>query len=217
MANTGRMVKESIVQELASTLAGRSNFFVTAVSRLPAAEADAFRQKLSTSQARLIMVKRRLGQRAIEPLKLSGLAELLEGSVAFVLPEADVLPTAKLIVDFVKAHEEQVAVRGAVIDGQILDKARVEQLASLPPKPVLLAHVVFTIESPMTDVIFTLEQLIGELAWVTEQAAAKKPAEATPAAAAPQPETPTTPTPEAGPSGAPPDKTPTKQGEGTTS
>ena len=205
MANIGRMVKESLVEEFASTLAERPNFFVTALSRLPAAEADAFRQKLSSSQARLVMVKRRLGRRAIEPLKLSGLAELLEGSVAFVLPDGDVLPTAKLIVDFVKTHEERVVVRGAVIDGQLLDKARVEQLASLPPKPVLLAHVVFTIESPMSDVIFTIEQLIGELAWVTEQAAAKKPAEPAPApeaaakpvdasvSATPDPETPTNP------------------------
>ena len=211
MANIGRMVKESLVEEFASTLAERPNFFVTALSRLPAAEADAFRQKLSSSQARLVMVKRRLGRRAIEPLKLSGLAELLEGSVAFVLSDGDVLPTAKLIVDFVKTHEERVVVRGAVIDGQLLDKARVEQLASLPPKPVLLAHVVFTIESPMSDVIFTIEQLIGELAWVTEQAAAKKPAEP-----APTPEAAATPA-DASASATPEPETPTKPEEGTTS
>ena len=174
MASVGRLVKESMVEEISTELSKRPDFFVTAVNRLPASEADLFRRKLSASQARLVVIKRRLGRRAIESLKLSGLAELLEGSVGLVLPGADVLPIAKLIVEFIKTHEEQVAVRGAVIDGQVLDKSRVEQLAHLPPKPVLLAQVVATIESPLADVIVTIERLIGDVAWTAEQAAAKK-------------------------------------------
>lgn len=178
MASVGRMVKESITKEIATQLAERPNFFVTAVNRLPAADADALRQKLFASKARLVLIKRRLGRRAIEPLKLAGLNELFEGSVGLVLVGDDVLPAAKLIVDFHKAHEEQLGIRGAVIDGQVLAKHYVEQLASLPARPVLLAQVVATIEFPLADVIFTLERLLGDLAWVIEQAAAAKPAAA---------------------------------------
>ena len=173
MANVGRMVKESIVKELSTHLSGRPSFFVTAMNRLPAVEADALRQKLFASKAKLIVVQRKLGQRVVQPLNITGLAELFEGSVGLVLPSEDVLPTAKAIVDFIKTHEDQLAVRGGVMDGQLLDKARVEQLASLPPKPVLLAQVVATIEAPITDVILTLERLIGDIAWLAEQAAAR--------------------------------------------
>ena len=73
MAKVGRMVKETSVQEIATNLSERPNFFITAVNRLPAAETDAFRQKLFASQARLLMIKRTLGLRAFEPLKISGL------------------------------------------------------------------------------------------------------------------------------------------------
>ncbi len=202
MANVGRMVKESIIQELSSTLAKRPNLFVTTVNRLPSAEADSLRQKLYTSQARLVLVKRRLGRRTVEQLNVPGLAELLEGSVGLVLPGEDVLPAAKLIVDFIKTHEDQLAVRGGMVDGQLLDKTHVEELASLPPKPILLAQVVATLESPMADVIFTLEQLIGDVAWLLGEGGGEKTplpatqaggqAEATPAqAASPLPETPT--------------------------
>ena len=177
MASVGRLVKESILKELSTELSGRPNFFVTALGRMPASEADALRLKLyTTSKAKVITIQRRLGLRALEPLKLDGLTQLLEGSVALVLPGDDALPAAKLIVDFVKTHEGQLAVRGAVIDGQLLDKSRVEQLANLPPKGVLLAQVVATIEAPLADVVFTLERLIGDVAWTAEQAAAKKPA-----------------------------------------
>jgi large subunit ribosomal protein L10 len=210
MAKVGQLVKAGMAEELGHRLAGHPNFFVTTVTRLPAAETDAFRQKLFTSRARLVMVKRRLGQRAAQALKVDGLSELFEGSVGLVLAGDDVLIAAKTLVEFRKTHEEQLTVRGAVIDGQLLDRARVEQLASLPPRPVLLTQVVFTVESPIADVLATLEQLIGDLAWVMEQAAAMKPA-STPAEAASGPapvsEPPPAPAPEAD-GGPPPEPAP---------
>ncbi|MBI2105172.1 MAG: 50S ribosomal protein L10 [Candidatus Omnitrophica bacterium] len=175
MARVGRMVKEAGVEELSTALSSRPNFFVAGVNRLPASDADAFRKQLSGSQARLVVVKRRLGRRAVERLKIDGLANLFEGSVGIVLAGDDALLAAKLLVEFRKAHEERLSVRGGVIDGQLLDPARVEELAQLPPKPVLLAQVVLTLESPLADVIFTLERLIGDIAWLAEQAAAAKP------------------------------------------
>ena len=192
------MVKESIVDELSTALSKQPNVFVTSINRLPASEADVFRRRLSTSQARLIMINRRLGQRVVAPLHIAGLQELLEGSVGLVLAGGDVPPIAKLIVEFRKAHAEGMAVRGALIDGALLDTPAVETLASLPPKPMLLAQVVSTIESPIADLIFTVERLIGDLAWLVEQAAAKRPAEPAPAVlapaeAAPSPQTPTPP------------------------
>ena len=175
MPRVGRMVKESMVKELSTTLSERPNVFVTALNRLPATEANTLRQRLHTSRAQLVVIQRRLGQRAFAQSHLVDFAQLLEGSVGLVLPSEDVLPIAKLIVEFIKSHENQLSLRGAIIDGQLLDRARVEQLASLPPRPMLLAQVVATIESPMADVIFTVERLIGDLAWVAEQAATKKP------------------------------------------
>lgn len=185
MANVGRLVKESSVRELSSSLEEQPDFLITTVNRLPAAEADRLRRQLSGSRARLLVVKRTLGCRTVEHLNLSGASEgivkLLEGTVGFVLPGDDVLPAAKTIVEFIKAHEDQLAVRGAFIDGQLLDKSRVEQLASLPPKPVLLAQVLATIESSISQLIFTVEQLIGDVIWAADEAAGKKPtaAEAT--------------------------------------
>ena len=192
MAQVGRLVKESLVDEVARHLKHRPNFFVASVTRLPAAETDVLRQKLFTSQARLVVVKRRLGQRAVDGLKITGLADLLEGSIGFILSGEDVVQTAKLLTEFRKSREEQITLRGAVIDGQVLDKIRVEQLAQLPPRPALLAQVVGAIESPIADVIFTIERLIGDLGWIIEQAAAQRPPahtppEATPAAAPPEP------------------------------
>ena len=218
MPNVGRLVKESAVKELSERLSQRPDFLVTTMKRLPVAEADRLRQKLSGSQARLVMIKRTLGERMMEQLNLSGVTELFEGSVGLVLPGEDILPAAKTVVEFIKTHEEQLAVRGAFIEGVLLDKQRVEQLASLPPKPMLLAQFVATIESPIADVIFTLERLIGDLIYAADQAAEKKPlpapvtegqAGAPAPQSAPTAEAPVAPTaPEAPSAAAPPETTP---------
>ncbi len=186
MASIGHMVKESLAGRITEELSERPNFFVTQVNRLSAPDADSLRQKLHASKARLLVVKRRVGQRTIEKLNVAGLAELMDGSVGLVLAGEDALQAAKLIVDFIKTHENQLTVRGGIVDGQLLDKSRVEQLAALPPKPVLLAQVVGTLEAPISDVIFTIERLIGDIAWLAEQVAAQKPAEAPKAEAAPE-------------------------------
>jgi large subunit ribosomal protein L10 len=176
MASVGRMVKESIVEDLSKRLNQGSNVLIASVNRLSAPDADVLRRRLSASQARMVMIKRRLSARALDGLKMAGIESLFEGSVGIILPGGDVLPTAKALVDFIKEHAEQLAVKGGVVDGQLRDAKRIEQLASLPPKPVLLAQVLGMIEAPLADVIGTLERLIGDIAWIAEQAAAAKPA-----------------------------------------
>lgn len=183
MASIGRMVKESIVRDATSGLTQQSNLFIASVNRLPASEANIFRQKLSGSQARLVMIKRRLGKQALASLKITGFDDLLKGSVGFIIPMGDdVLQVAKALVEFGKAHEEQMSIQGGQIEGQMLDAKGIKALADLPAKPVLLAQVLGTLEAPIADVIFTIERLIGDLAWIAEEAGKAKPAAPTAAA-----------------------------------
>ena len=184
MPKVGRLVKESSVRDIAGGISERPNFLVTSINRLPASEADRLRQALSGVQGRMIVVKRRLGRRAIEGLKLPGVGDnlfaLLEGTVGLVLPKDDLLPVAKALVEFIKAHEDQLTVRGGLFDGQVLDKHRVEELASLPSKAVLLAQVLGTIEAPIAQLIATVEQLISDLIYGIDELAKKKPLPAAP-------------------------------------
>ena len=186
MAKVGRQVKELMVEELTSALKERQTFFVASVGPLQAGEADTLRKRLSGVQARLLMIKRTLGLQGIRALKLDQAEGLFDGSVTIVLPGEEVIPAAKLLFDFIKEAQDKLVVRGGLIDGQLLDKNRLQELANLPPKPVLIAQLIGVIESPISDVITTLEAAMTELAWVIDEASKKKPAEA-PAAPAEAP------------------------------
>ena len=203
MAKVGRLIKELAVKELTTSLKERPHFFVASWGTLTSVETDAFRKRLRASQARLVTVKRTLGLKSLAELKLDEAIPLFDGSVALVLPGKDLIQAAKLLVELAKGTDDNIAIRGGWVEGQLLNKQRLEELASLPSKPQLIAGLVAVLESPMTSLIMTVEGALRELVRVVEamgaQAAAAKPAaESAPAAAADTP-APSAPTPMAAP------------------
>ena len=182
MAQVGRQVKERMIQELTDKLKQRANFFVASLGLLQAVQADTLRKQLRTVRAEVVVSKRTLGARGVLSLQLSEVGPLCTGSVAFVLSSGDVVQVAKLIVEFAKANEDKLKVRGGWVDGQLLDHQRVEELAKLPSKPQLIAQLIAQVESPLASLVWAIEGLFGELAWVIEEAGKSRPAAAAAAA-----------------------------------
>jgi large subunit ribosomal protein L10 len=175
MAKVGRLVKDIMVRDVEAALQQQPTFFVTSLGPLPAVETDGLRKRLAGAQARMLVVKRTLGLRGVSALAGDGASALFSGSIALVLPsDQDVLPTAKVLVEFAKANQEKFTVRGGFVEGQLLNAKRVEELAGLPGRPQLMAQVVGALEAPISDLIFTIERLIGDIAWIVEEAAKKQ-------------------------------------------
>lgn len=178
MAKVGRRVKELMVEELTSALKTRPNFFVASVGALSASETDTLRKRLRATQSSLLVVKRTLGLHGLSVLAREEAGPLFEGSLALVLPGDELVPIAKLLVDFAKDSQEKMTLRGGLVEGQVLDRHGLTSLAALPSRPELLAQVVWAVEAPVVDLAMTLESALGELAWILEEAGkAAKPAE----------------------------------------
>ena len=186
MPNVGLMMKELMVEELTTQLKTHGDFFVTVVGTLQAGEADMLRKRLFGAQAQMLLVKRTLGRRSLSALSLDAQIDSLlgssvgrrpagsdtsvahhpadggavPGSVGFVIPHEDILSVAKVIVETAKANPEKFSVRGGWVTGQVLTQQHVEELASLPPKLQLIANLIGVIESPITNIIWTIEQVL---------------------------------------------------------
>lgn len=175
MAKAGRLVKELMVRELAAALADRSSFFVASIGALQATEADELRKRLRSVQARMLLVKRTLARRGVPALqRADGLETLFSGSVALIVPGEDLIPAAKLLADFAKDRKEKLLIRGGWVEGQAVDQARFQEVAGLPAKPQLIAQLIGVLESPLTSLIFTVEQVLGDVPWVLEEASHTK-------------------------------------------
>ncbi len=79
-------------------------------------------------------------------------------ATAFILGEQPAV--AKAIVDFAKTHK-QLEVKGALIEGRVLSKEEVEELAKLPSRQELLGMVAGLVAAPISNLVGVLNEVIA--------------------------------------------------------
>ena len=101
-------------------------------------------------------IKNTLARLAVKGTDMEPLAEHFTGPVAIAYSPEDAISPAKVIKDFAKDHKEKFVVKGAFLDGQMLDEAGVQALANLPTKDELRVQFLLTLTAGPTQFIRTL-------------------------------------------------------------
>ena len=90
-----------------------------------------------------------------------------------IFGNGDVVIAAKILKDFIKENELPV-IKVGTMQGVILSRADIEQLASLPSRETLLAQFVGVLAAPMTQLVGVLQQKVASLVYVLKAAQEKK-------------------------------------------
>jgi large subunit ribosomal protein L10 len=133
------------------------------------------RVQVRESDAELHVVKRTVFTRALSEAGLSFPDELMSGSVIMAFVKDDAPAVAKLMLDFAD-NVEQFQVLGALLNEAPLDAAGVKALAELPPRPVILAQLLGTIQGPMSQLVNVLNAPMREIAQVLKARSEQAPA-----------------------------------------
>ncbi len=123
------------------------------------------RGRLSEGGAECHVAKNSYMKRALEEAGMPDLNETLAGQTAFITGEADVCGAAKTVKNFAKEFDRP-AVKGGLLDGEVLDEAQVKALADLPPREVLLATLLSVINQPGSMIARVLSEPGASLARV---------------------------------------------------
>jgi large subunit ribosomal protein L10 len=106
------------------------------------------------------VAKNTLVKQALKGSKiLDVLSPHLRGMTAFAWSYEDPSAAAKVVKNFLKEKENEgkIAVRGGLVDGQILDaKAVTDQLATMPGKDELRAMLLATMQAPLQQFVVQL-------------------------------------------------------------
>ena len=108
---------------------------------------------------------------------------------AIAISFEDPIAPAKILKEYAEKIET-FEIRGGILEGAVVDAATVNELAEIPPKEVLIAKLLGSIQSPLYKLAYALQAVVDkgeEAAPAAEEAApAEAPAEeAAPAAEAP--------------------------------
>jgi large subunit ribosomal protein L10 len=178
--------KEQTVAELREIVAQTKGALLTDYRGLTVAEVTNFRKKLRAADAEYHIVKNTLFKIAIGEEAGNQLDSLLSGPTAIVFSKGDIVPPTKAVLDFLRdLKKPDIKLKGGWIDGKVYNVEQVTAISKLPPKEQIIAQLLGSLNAPASNLVGTLDNIIGEFVRTIQAIADKQagPAEEAPAAA----------------------------------
>ena len=150
-----RTEKAAVIDRLRTELADVPAVVVTDFKGLNVESVDALRSALRKAEVKYEVVKNTLARAAVAGTAKENMAELLKGNSAIAYHAEDPALPAKILIDFKKDHEN-LAFKGAWLDGSVLDENGVTALSKLPGKDELRAKILGLLTAAPTKFVRTV-------------------------------------------------------------
>ena len=183
--------KAAAIEETKKVLGEYSNYVFVDYRGLTVEQITKLRNGLREKNSQLKVFKNNFAKVAFDELKNDEVAQYLSGPTAIALIKEDANESAKVLFDFAK-DAPNLVVKGAWVDGELYDAAKIEALAKLPGRKQLIAMLMSAINGPARKLAGTLQAYVekfekeGPVAEKAAEPAAEAPAESV-AEAAPAP------------------------------
>ena len=159
-----REQKQELITSLNALLAQQVTVVVTHNQGLTVAETQELRKRIRAAGAGFKVAKNRLARLALAGTKFEGLADLLKGPTGIAFSK-DPVAAAKVCSKFAKDNKKLVILGGS-LNGQTMDQAGINTLATLPSLDELRAKLVGMIQTPATRIAGVLAAPGGQIARV---------------------------------------------------
>ena len=158
-----RAEKVANVEALTQDFARASVAVLAEYRGLTALQMTKLRRVVREADGRCRVAKNRLAKRAIGDGRYASLGGMLKGPTALIIGFKDPVAIAKVAV---KLAEEmpKLEIKGAILDGQVVQAAGVKALAELPPKEIVLGQLLGVLQAPATQLLRTLNEPGARLA-----------------------------------------------------
>jgi large subunit ribosomal protein L10 len=169
----GILVKETSQDRIKNQLKESNAVFIIRYSGLSSPDISLLRQSLKNSCARLFVVKNSVARRAFNNAGLEPLIKAVEGPCGLVFAKEEPVGPSRALCNFSKGHE-QLKLEGGYLKDKVLEKKDIEAMAKLPTKEVLRAQLVMTLNSPISGLAVTLNQILAKFVYCIDQIREKK-------------------------------------------
>ncbi len=161
--------KQKIVAEIKEKFEKASSVVVVDYRGINVEQVTELRKQYRAADVEYAVLKNTMVKRAVDELGIEGLSEHLEGPNAFAFSYGDPVASAKVLCDFInKTKCEHLEIKAGYVDGSALDVAGVKALAELPPKEVLVAKLMGSLNAPMTNFVGVLSATLRSLVYAID-------------------------------------------------
>ncbi|QAA30810.1 50S ribosomal protein L10 [Clostridium manihotivorum] len=153
--NKNRELKEAKVAEIKEKLEKAQAVILADYQGLTVEEDTELRKALREAGVEYKVYKNTMVTLAAKELGHEGIVQYLEGPVAIAFGYEDVTAPARILADFAKTHKK-LELKAGIVDGDIFDQDKVNQLASIPSKEVLIAKLLGSFKAPLSNLAYLL-------------------------------------------------------------
>ena len=124
-------------------------------------EVTELRNQFRAAGVEYCVLKNTLVRRALDDMGITGLDHTLEGPSAYAFGMTDAVAPAKIVFDFINKtkNDGRLTVKAGLMDGEVLSVEQVKALSEVPPREVLLARLVGSLQAPVAKLVYFLEAL----------------------------------------------------------
>lgn len=151
--------KEVVVSHVKDLVKENSGVVVCEYRGLTVAEMSSLKRDLAKLDAHCCVFKNSLVHRATEEVK--DFDNLLSGPNMFVFLKDPTNGSLKSLTKFAKRNEN-LKIKGGLIDNQVKDDAYIKVLANLPSKEGLVSMLLSVLQAPMRNLAYSLDQVASK-------------------------------------------------------
>jgi large subunit ribosomal protein L10 len=152
--------KKAVVAEVSAQVANAQTIVIAEYRGIEVTDLTVLRKKARESGVYLRVLKNTLVRRAVAGTSFAGLADQMVGPLIYSV-STDPVAAAKVLSDFAKSNDKLVLKAGSYA-GQVLDKAGVQALASVPSREELLSKLLYVMQAPVAGFVRGLAALAAQ-------------------------------------------------------
>lgn len=157
-----RNQKIHIVKEFVEKLAKQKIMLFGDFRGVSVKHLNALRRLLKKEQAELKVAKKTLLDRAFAESGIRTKTKELEGQIGLTFGYGDTIAPAKTLLKFSR-EQKTFKILGGILEKKFLTAAQVNALAKLPPREILLSHLLRTMQAPLQGLVEALQGNIKNL------------------------------------------------------
>ncbi len=165
--------KKQIVADLTEKLQNAASGVIVNYSGITVENDTKLRADLRKAGVEYAVIKNTMTKRACENVGYGELANVLEGMTAIAISKDDAVAPAKILKEYADKIDS-FELKAGFVEGKVLDKDGVMELANIPSKEILIGKLLGSIQSPLYGLACALQAIVdknGEAAPAEEAAA----------------------------------------------
>lgn len=164
--------KKAEVAAIAERLEGACAGILVDYKGITVADDTVLRKELREAGVEYTVTKNSMIELAIKGTDLESLSDCLAGTTALATSKDDYVAAARILCKFANTHKD-FTVKSGFLDNEVISLEKIDSLAKLPSREVLLATVCNAFNAPISAFARAVQAIVDKSGEATAEAAAE--------------------------------------------